>query len=326
MDREIIKYTLKSYLGDHTNFSSPEKKKETFDKLSTLSVRDFEKFVNDIINEIHRRTDMEYKKPRKHSMRKKLIQMKEDTFKNLVFDLLEVYDVRYPSNMEDEIENISQIITCLKMKENLNQQILNETNITLKINFFLEYIIQKYNIKDEIVDHMVEYIDNNIQEELTSTFEGIFNYKLFIDKLDKTRYASLEKYIIYRDNIKRLENMNINEDIKKEMIFNEFLNIVKFVIDKQIFHDEDSITRSVNSFIETVSKIEYDEESCVKETGKIKESLDLFVESCQGILINSEHLTGLQNIKSKDFLIYEDIVESVNLIRKVLDDIKHNKM
>ena len=135
MDKEITRYTLKSYLEDHINTTPYEQKAATIGKVKKLISKDFKKFVFDIVNEIHRRTNLDYKKPGNHRMRKRLLQMKEETFKNLVFDTLEVFNERYKNNinsLDDDIENISKLVSALKTEENINEKIFNETNITLK--------------------------------------------------------------------------------------------------------------------------------------------------------------------------------------------------
>ncbi|KAF5139934.1 hypothetical protein AAJ76_4200029028 [Vairimorpha ceranae] len=340
MDKEITRYTLKSYLEDHINTTPYEQKAATIGKVKKLISKDFKKFVFDIVNEIHRRTNLDYKKPGNHRMRKRLLQMKEETFKNLVFDTLEVFNERYKNNinsLDDDIENISKLVSALKTEENINEKIFNETNITLKYKYFLEYINQKYNTKkDKIFEYMSDFTNKTMEEEIDDSCDIMFNYKIFIEKLNRSKYAQLEKYKVYSNNISRLENMELDKFNRKELIGGEFLNILKLIIDNQYCYEESIINRNVNHLINTIQKIDYLDKSSFKrlisteikkeDSIDIKETVINILENCKEMsFVNTEYIAKLLSVKSKKLLTYEDILNIVNLIRNILEDIKNDK-
>lgn len=345
MNREVIKYTLQSYLGSYVNTS----KEEALSKMKDLPADNFDELVNDIVNEIHRRTNLEYDRTDR-PMRKKLTKLKDEKFKNLVSDVLDVFNFRYPhyaENIDDDITKISKLISFLKTEDDITEQIIDETNINLKYKIFLEYVKNKYvDEDDKIVDYMIEYTNKNMEYEFDDSINTLFNYKLFIENIDKSKYAGLKKYKIYRENIVRIEVMNIESDIRKDLISSEFHNMLKLIINSQYFYEEDIIKHNIYNLIDVIQKIDYLPKSQTKnsknknassfvqevkdetpvdhkDTVNIKDALENIIENCAKMNnVGSLYIEKLSKLITKRKLYSSDILLIISNVRNILEDIK----
>ncbi|KAK6090194.1 hypothetical protein P3W45_000742 [Vairimorpha bombi] len=351
MKREVIKYTLQSYLGSYVNTS----KGEALNKMKGLPADNFDELVKDIVNEIHRRTNLEYDYSDR-PMRKKLTKLKEEKFKNLVSDVLEVFNFRYPQyaeNIDDDINKISKLITFLKTEDDITEQIINETNFNLKYKIFIEYIKNKYvDEDDKIVDYMIEYTNKNMEYEFDDSLNALFNYKFFIENIDKSKYAGLKKYNFFKENISRIENMNIESDIRKDLISSEFHNMLKLIIDNQYFYEKDIIKNNISNLIDIIQKIDYlpksqyiknqKEKSAIsfaqdvnveetsvnqEDTINIKNTIENIIMNCAKMdYISSLYIEKLSKLITKTKLYSPDILSIISNIRNILENIKKNNL
>lgn len=260
MDKDVVRYTLQSYIGSYNVNCSEEKKMAAVKKMENLALSNFNELVGDVVNEIHRRCNMAYEESDK-PMRGKLTKLRDDKFKNLAVDVLNVFNNRYfknsKSDIKDEITNLGKIISLLKVEEETGEGIIHETNEKIKFKLFLEYVKKFHN--DKIVEYMEKFVQESIEMDQNNNFQVLFNYKMLIHKVENSKYKNLKEYQIYKSNIRRIENMNIDSQIKKNLLKKEFLNISELLYDKQFYFEESSIKNDVNHLINLLGRYNSDE-------------------------------------------------------------------
>ncbi|KAF9763464.1 hypothetical protein NGRA_1253 [Nosema granulosis] len=335
MDKDVVKYTLQSYIGSYTGSSNEEKKQAAVEKMENLPNGNFDELVGDVINEIHRRSGMAYDN-RDKPMRVKLVKLRDDKFKNLAVDVLHVFNNRYfknsKSDIKDEISNLGKLISILKVEEENGEEIIKETNEKMKFKLFVEYIKRFHN--DKIVEHMESFINEAIELDLNNSFDILFNYKIFLKKIDNSKYKNLEEYKIYKSNIQRIEKMNLDTKTKKEMIKKEYLNISDLLVEKQFFSEETRIRDDVNYLINLLRRYSDNEKESASSLNSIHSNIinltNRIADKAFYIsYINKNTVRKLRDIADKNLEIStskisfdEFVLEISKTIRTLLENIK----
>lgn len=335
MDKDVVKYTLQSYIGSHVVSCSEEKKIEAVKKMENLPRENFDELVRDIVNEIHRRCDMAYDESDK-PMREKLIKLRDDKFKNLAYDVLTVFNNRYfknsKSDIKDEINNLGKLISLLKVEEETGEEIISETNEKIKFKLFVEYVKRFHN--DKIVEYMENFVKESIEKDLNNNFQILFNYKKLIHKIDNSKYKNLKEYQFYKSNIKRIERMNIDGKIRKNLLMKEFLNISELLYNNQFYYEEGCVRDDVNHLINIIARYNSNltkEKSFLNEVHtEIIEVVNKIIERADSIdYINKNILKRLQGIVDLNKTCISDprieydefVIEISKTVRELLENI-----
>ncbi|EOB11777.1 hypothetical protein NBO_857g0001 [Nosema bombycis CQ1] len=299
LDKDVVRYTLESYLGSYVSSSDKDKKQTAVEKILNLKKENFDELVNDIINDIHRRSNMAYDNQEK-PMRNKLTRLRDEKFKNLVYDVLQVFNFRHckkpNTDIKDEIENLSKLISILKVEDESNDNILNENNRTLKFKHFIEYIKNYHN--DKTVEYMENYIQESLDQDTDDNFEILFNYKMLLHKLDNSKYKNLKEYKIYKSNIRRIEEMNVEKKVKRSLIDKEYMNISELLLSKQYHFEEVCIKNDINHLINLFSK--YNNNEHINKSDE--SSFNLFAKNIARIVYNIVNKANMISYTNKNIV------------------------
>lgn len=307
MDTNHVKFTMQNFLGD---FSMVKESNDSIVKMLSLPDSSFNDLMHDVINDIHRRNGEEYDKTDK-KMRKKLFKLKEDKFKNLVSDVLHVYNLRYNANVNDSIEDIKKILTVLKLEEDL----INEENKDFKYKLFLDYLKNRYS-EDKIVAYMYNFNQKKIDQQFDNSIEILFNYELLVDKIDKSKYSGLKQYNIYKKTIEIYKKIEDNK-VRKELLQNEFFNIFKLIIKNRYVFEEDKLKITVNNLIDLLQ--DYKE----NKIDSLKEILCNIRNECIKIkYLKEKKIDKLHTFINKEEITENDLLEIISTIKIILAEIK----
>lgn len=217
-----IKDTLIEYVGkDFKNYSVTNRQKDAIEKLLQLPNIKFNELCEDVINELKNRQgheDVDTTKP----MFEKLAKLSDSKLKNLIIDILLVYNYRFEDNnlnkdaLPSSISNLDDIEIALKnLKEVYTiDQFKNEMKNLNFINKVKEYInyTSKYIDQKEIITFMQDEINNEIESQCDLFFEVISYPDILFKRLE-------EKSVI-NDEIKNYLDISKNESDPKKFITN----------------------------------------------------------------------------------------------------------
>jgi hypothetical protein len=224
------------------------------------------------------------------------------------------------------VNKIVNKIDIKKLKEYGLEKIVNELLLIFKkfIYLYLLISIQKNFNKEDFINFIVSFkiIDSNI-------FDSDFNSKiLFINNTLKQlefiskNLESIQNKTIKIDKNDYYQSLQIFLDLGKDIIGdlsnkNNFHNILKYLIYKKIYLNEDKI--NVNSILEEdeLQQVEFKyieiidfiseqiDYASVESLFKSKEYKNEFVESIYNILLDKEQLVGIKYHKTLDGKINE---------------------
>lgn len=201
---EIIRYTLYGYIGTKLyTLNIPERQKISLNKLSFLSIQQFDNLVNDIKNEINRRISGIDNNVINH----KLSKLRESKFKDLVIDVYFMYNKRYPPSTEPEnfIYQFENLILSLK-----NSQIVKDLNSD-QISFFKKLeLYQKY-----------------IKQELEESKKSTFVVDLMCKIVDKQKIFF--EILTDESNIIEIADVRLKDNLEYQEIRAEYENEEKYV-------------------------------------------------------------------------------------------------
>lgn len=239
-NNDVIRYTLQSFIGkaireiDITN-----RQQEAIKRLCQLKEDRFEDLCSDIVNEIHRRSGMNYDKNNK--MSDKFSRLSNDKFENLVIDTLSVF---YLKNPEYKMEEMPEFLDNLKilidnLKEDLEKSSflskLEKLDLYNKIYTFLN-LAKKKGIDENIILSIQSSIDSKISNESVNFLEILAFPKLFLEQISGSRIfkdsESTELLQLKDDIEKTLDDRNIDITERSEMIKVKLVEILSILIMK----------------------------------------------------------------------------------------------
>lgn len=220
-ERDLIQYTLQSYVGPHlADMHISQRQKDAIQRLICLSEDKFEDLCADIVNEIHHRSGMDF--TGSGPMYAKLAGLSDDKFRNLVVDTLLVHNYRHPGtetvHMEDFLNNLERLIQNLK-DQSLNEKFTEKIKGMGFLPALLEY--NRYIRKVAPVDpDIVTEIDRMVHGELelrTVHFLDSLSYpRRFLEYLDKSSLSQNSEYCFRRHTILQLLDGDTHTPVKQD--------------------------------------------------------------------------------------------------------------
>lgn len=186
MDFEQKRASLQSYLKDFTH--SPQRQKDAVQKMLFLESQQFEELLDDVIDEINRRQtntmhplhDKTGYSAKRNASRLKLGRLSNDKFKNLVFDVLLVFNHRYPDLENKNVDEIEELIGDLEKliidlkgdmayEQLIIDQLKNEQDYKARHHIFNKYvrrIFDKHKEDTSVIDYMESVSKETTHEKI----------------------------------------------------------------------------------------------------------------------------------------------------------------
>lgn len=241
--KDIKRYTLQSYIGTLLeNINITQSTESAIKKMSFLSDPQFNKLVDDILEEIHNRS-LNKKEDTK------LSRLSDKKFRNLVLDTFLVYTHKNPGKknlkVEELIGELESLIGDLKGENKEISGILNEMDVGRKFYLYCEYlrnVFKRHNEDLEIINQMEiffgEFFISDLENNSNIKNKPEFQYKLEMkNKLNFDEFLNDKKLIEYADTILKsnpeyefykFNLKNQNKIIKK----NQFIGIIGLIYDE----------------------------------------------------------------------------------------------
>lgn len=324
--KDITRYTLQSYAGVFTSdIELSSRQKEAIERLMHLSDDKFDGLCNDVVNEIQRRNGVESKMA--GPMQEKLRRLNDEKFKNLVVDLLLVYNYRYPDGESVKSDkfliNLEYLITDLKIKSEREKFLIRSQNLSFarKIEEYNRYIRRLEVVDEEIIDE----IDRSISEEMdkrAGVFVDVIGQPLQLIKImDESSLKDNKEYLYHRKNILEL----VEGGSEGRLVKTELKQLLGLLVDNcdvpedktEVFYEE------ISTIINILNEIKKDvKEEASADLGSIS---DRIVEVVDSMIAKTEVLEDTDDFKGrlklhrismenlKDFPTKKDAFEEVVL-------------
>jgi hypothetical protein len=231
---EILRYELESYVAaTHSDISVGPRQSDAMQKMMELPEANFRSLVLDVVNEIHRRNNMPYSAP-DTQMRIKLRKVREEGFRNLVLDVLLVWNQRYPStdNTAGLMDNLDRLITSLREDIVSEEKIYNESNIVRKTLLFSQYMhamLKKNGEDTKLTQYMIGKLREYEDQDAFGGLSMVFDMELFLKQCDESPHSNRAEYKYHRENIRRLIHQRMDEDTKRMLLTEEVARIYGMV-------------------------------------------------------------------------------------------------
>lgn len=345
-DKNVIRCTLQSFLGKSIkSFQIGERQEEAIQRLSQLKEDKFNELCYDIVNEIHRRSGLNYDQNSK--MNEKFMKLSDQRFKNLIVDTLTVFyskngDLRKEDQNPEFLDNLKGLITQLKQDSEKSTFLskLEKLNFYNKLIEFLEYV-KKQGADEQIIFHLQKAVDCKIADDAYNFCEFLSFPKILLEKLSKTEFFNnsekneLEKY---KNTIfSTLSNNTINYKEKSVLIKQDLIKIMTIIINQSKIPTSkiecfDQEIKEMIKLLEKLQKdIEEDKETCFESVGSILSAIIDSVNNKSKIKLGNDNLSEIQVQKISLELLsdmetrsdsYQLVVETIKDIRKVLSQME----
>ena len=225
--KDVIRYTFQSYLGKNLrDMVITEHQKIAINRMNSMKEDRFNQLCLDLINEIHRRNNMNYEPP--NELGAKLLKISEQKFKNLVMETLTVFYMRNTQYMQEDtpefLENMTALILDLKNCADVDSFLCQLDGLSFynKIYEFLEFIKRK-GIAEQVVVKMKETIDQRVERDAVDFIESLNFPERFLETLIKSEFfekeikscpVRMEQFQVFHKNISSanlFENANIEK-------------------------------------------------------------------------------------------------------------------
>ncbi|ADM11020.1 uncharacterized protein Eint_020190 [Encephalitozoon intestinalis ATCC 50506] len=318
-DKEMVRCELENYVAVEIKNTSPNARQvDAIQKMISLPERNFDELVSDIVNEMRRRSNALSTTP-ETPMQRKLSRIHEDGFKSLILDLLLVMNQRSPEkgcsseNVHGLIDNLDKLISELKEdmmnEDKMVQDIYSSRNISEKLIMFIEYTRNVFGRNEEDVkihEYMTKEVREYFDSQATDGPDLMAGVDVFLKKCDKSKYSNHPEYKYHRDNIQKLESMELEQEVKRNLIKSEVSQIYSiFVAENTSLKSagEKQLELKVHGLVDILSKIKYEAEE--------RRSVDAY-----------DYLEEVIN-SSKDIL---ELIESMKLKRNTHLDLLRAKI
>lgn len=334
-----IKDTFIEYVGkDFKNYNITNRQKDAIEKLLQLPNIKFNELCEDIVNELKNRQgheDVDTTKP----MFEKLAKLSDSKLKNLIIDILLVYNYRFEENnasketLSSSMTNLNDIEIALKnLKEIYSiDQFKNEIKNLNFINKVKEYInyTSQYIEQKEIVAFMQNEIDNEIKSQCDLFFEVILYPDILFKKLDEKDMVSdeIKNYLDIAKSETNPEKFTINynklietltKDIKpykQVFVYNQEINtlctILKNILTTQgeaIDFEKlkvDSLLPTIDSILKKSTNCDDDEMNNLKMYRFLVEGLNNIGSTTEGLTLIVDIARNVHKIVKKSISITE---------------------
>lgn len=355
-NKEIIRCELENYVAEEMKSASPSTRQmDAIQKMVSLPEKNFEDLVSDIVNEMRRRSNVPFISP-ETPMQCKLSRIHEDGFKSLVLDLLLVMNQRSPEdrcsseNVHGLIDNLDKLISSLKEdmmnEEKMTEDIYSSCDVAEKFMMFIEYsrnVFDRNGEDTKVHEHMMKEVKEYFEIQTVDGPDLTISVDMLLKKCDKLKYSNLPEYKYHRNNIRRLEVMELEENVKKRLIRDEVLQIYSiFVIESTNLREarEKQLGCKVNSLVDVLCKIKNDAEegreisaygyledvvSSSRDILELAENMDLESKAYLGHLKIKVAVLEQINNRNSDEEPLPAIFSTIETVKKVLEDISRSQ-
>ena len=297
-----VRQKLIDYLGnDVSNYNITGRQKEAIEKLLKLPSIKFTELCDDVVNEVnHREGSDEVDKSR--PMFERLASLAEEKFKNLVIDVLLVYNYRHLHEDNDDknsdIQNIkeentintqkaAELLENMEKTYNAESFIKNTEGLTFynKLKEYL-YYSKKY-IKDtDIAAYVDKCIENKMESDCCDFIETIAYPEKLLKKLKESK-----KYSKEATELEQISKNNSGDDFKKKYT-----------------HFIEAITKNIESY---------------KKVFVYKEEVAVFCGILQQILTNNSEI-DLEKVKKEQIIPAVDsiLTKTKNIDEEMINNLK----
>jgi len=298
MNIEEIRKSLQSFVGIHIDdMEVSERQKEAIQRLMCLPDEKFDNLCNDVVNEINRRSGLKHAE--KGPMQEKLGNLSLGKFKNLVFDVLLVYNYRNSGgdkiNFEEFISHLDEAIAEMKMHNKNIVSTIRQMDFLSTMKEYHRYVTMNYRLNPELKEEISEKIELESKNKVESFVYCLSHPKEVIKYLDSGKMKGNDMF-----------------QYKKDMI-------MRVLGDGELTHEKRSILKSemITIFSLMAEEVEYQEKSLPLELGMITEILeDIRKDICGEGCVNLEEISGKMS----------SIVDSLILQRSESNDLKLHKV
>ncbi|OQS53882.1 hypothetical protein EHP00_704 [Ecytonucleospora hepatopenaei] len=294
-----VRQKLIDYLGnDVSNYNITGRQKEAIEKLLKLPSIKFTELCDDVVNEVNRREGCD-EVDKSRPMFERLASLAEEKFKNLVIDVLLVYNYRYsPENNNSEINNIkdentintqkaAEVLENMEKTYNAENFIKNTEGLTFynKLKEYL-YYSKKYVKDTKITEYVDRCIENRMESDCCDFIETIAYPEKLIKKLKESKNYSEEAA-----NLEQITKNNSDGDFKKN--YTHFL---------------EAITKNIQPY---------------KKVFVYEEEVGVFCNILQQILTNNSEI-DLEKVKKEQIIPAVDsiLTKSKNIDEEMINNLK----
>ncbi|EPR78753.1 hypothetical protein SLOPH_1681 [Spraguea lophii 42_110] len=316
---EVKRMTLHSYIATTLEkLEVSDREKEAITKLMFLSKKQFDDLVEDVIEEIERRT-LKIRKTsnsnvvteRMHS-KKRLSNLTSKRFKNLVLDVFLVFNHKYPTKSTQNLEEIEELIQQLEMfiTELKNEDnIVNSIEITTDTNERYKIIknhIQEICAQNNISQEFIKYLDELVNITPIQTISSPMIFLKATEYLNNTKDKNIYNY--HKNNI--VNNIKDKSIISDKIVKREMINIMELVLCDLKIDNKIDLKEEIDMLISILVEIKNKEINESKEDGENKEMVDLNKNKPVD-LEDNENSISKSSTKS-DMKIDEEILNEIN--------------
>lgn len=190
-NNDLIRYTLQSFIGKTIGDADiNNRQQEAIQRLCQLKNDRFYDLCNDIINEIHRRSGMNYDKNNK--MTDKFSRLSDEKFENLVIDTLSAFYLKHPEckmeEMPEFLDNLKLLIENLKsdLEKTSFMNKLDKLDLYNKLYVFLD-LAKRKGIDESIIQCIQASLDSKVSNESVNFLEILAFPNVFLGKLSESQ-------------------------------------------------------------------------------------------------------------------------------------------
>ncbi|KAI5151306.1 hypothetical protein ENBRE01_2047 [Enteropsectra breve] len=239
-EEEAVMYTLQAFVGSYVNeIELSDRKRANIQILLELADESFYDLCRDIQNEIRRKRGESHQK-KEGAVYDNLKHLDEKKFKDLVVEILLVYNYRNPRSsshrMGDFVTSLEKIVGDLKI-ESAKKNFMAKIETLDFLHAMLEYnsFVSSTGAIDEGVVSLIEgMIRSEVEKRSTNFIEALSYPTQFLDKLEEMKIVDGDEYTFHKTNIEKiLKNSNMLVKLPKahdHIVKNEMMQILGMIL------------------------------------------------------------------------------------------------